>query len=296
MSSKEFTAKIFRWLHQVNGDDKLPGSAIKVAVRLASDFNEKLGGMAWPSCQTLSEDIGKSKATVIDMIRRLHARGHLQVEWGQQGKGHSNQYWLVEKGQPANLSATSKGQVSEAAKGQVPETKGQVSARKGQPADLILSRLIEDPSKEKKESHTSPPDSASPDSGKRDGRRKQKQKRKPGAEVEAAFDQFWAAYLRKEAKKAAREEYIKAVANGADPGAINAGAERFAIIERARIDREGKPEYTPRPARWIREERWTDPPPPGLVTDEVGTPIGIAQAEPEPTGYMAIARRLRADW
>jgi hypothetical protein len=145
MSTKQFTAKIFRWLHQVNADADLPLSAMKVAVRLCGDFNEEQGGMAWPSCSTIAAAIGLSKGTVINVIRALQARGHLRIEWGKQGRGHSNQYWMIEKdsdqgdlferekGQPVDLSGEEKRSTSEARKGQSTTRKGQSTNRKGQP-------------------------------------------------------------------------------------------------------------------------------------------------------------------
>ena len=105
--SKQFTAKIFRWLHQVNIDVELPLSAMKVAVRLSGDFNEAQDGMAWPSCITIAEAIGLSETAVIRSVRVLEARKHVRINWGKQGRGHSNQYWMIEKGQQADLFASS---------------------------------------------------------------------------------------------------------------------------------------------------------------------------------------------
>jgi len=46
--------------------------------------------MAWSACKTMADDIGTSKATVINAVRAMQARGHLRVEWGKPGRGHSN--------------------------------------------------------------------------------------------------------------------------------------------------------------------------------------------------------------
>jgi hypothetical protein len=121
--SKRFTAQIFRWLNQVNADPELPATALKVCVELAGCFRESKKGMAWPGLQTIADTIGKSKATVLNVIRILEQRGHLKVQYGRAGAGHSNQYWMIEKGQPANLSAQPK-----------------KVRKKGQPADLNLLR------------------------------------------------------------------------------------------------------------------------------------------------------------
>jgi hypothetical protein len=34
---------------------------------------------------------------VIRSVQRLHKRGYLHIEWGHQGRGHPNQYWLMLK-------------------------------------------------------------------------------------------------------------------------------------------------------------------------------------------------------
>ena len=86
MSSKAFTIRVFTWLHQVNHDLELLAVDVCVALQLVIHFNEDdSDGRAWPSCKTLGEAIGLSEATVIHSVRRLHARGHLRVIWGQPG-------------------------------------------------------------------------------------------------------------------------------------------------------------------------------------------------------------------
>jgi hypothetical protein len=97
MSSKQFTAQVFAWLHQVNADRDLPASAAKVAIYLASCFNEADGGAAWPAVETIGTEIGRSPSVVLDALRRLAARGHLKAYWGRQGRGHSGRYWMILK-------------------------------------------------------------------------------------------------------------------------------------------------------------------------------------------------------
>jgi hypothetical protein len=121
--SKNFTAQIFRWLNQVNADAELPATALKVCVELTGCFREAKKGMAWPGLQSIADTIGKSKATVLTAVRILEQRGHLKVQCGRPGAGHSNHYWMIEKGQPANLSARPK-----------------KVRKKGQPANLSLLR------------------------------------------------------------------------------------------------------------------------------------------------------------
>lgn len=98
MSSTEFTAKIFRFLHQVNADVELEHVDVRVALRLSHYFREDdKDGRAFPSCKTIGADIGLHETTVLRAIKRLHGQGHLRVIWGKPGRGHPNQYWMLEK-------------------------------------------------------------------------------------------------------------------------------------------------------------------------------------------------------
>jgi len=104
MSSKfsrqtlEFKRQRFLWLDQVLVDPELPASAFKVAYRISQGFNDvRYDGKAWESCKKIGDAIGMSEKTVITMVRRLHASGHLRVEWGRQGRGHPHNYWMILK-------------------------------------------------------------------------------------------------------------------------------------------------------------------------------------------------------
>jgi hypothetical protein len=108
MSSTGFVRQVFVWLHQVNGDHKLPASAAKVAIYLSSMFNEEENGAAWPATETISKAIGKVRSVVTDALRQLEARGHLSAEWGKQGQGHYGHYWMIIKPQEAKVSETMK--------------------------------------------------------------------------------------------------------------------------------------------------------------------------------------------
>src|SRR5262245_33759750 len=123
--AKSFTKQVFDWLRQIKSDHELPPSAALCALQLTEHFNRRYGGAAWASCETLAAAIGMSKATVVNLLHLFEQRGHLKVEWGKPGRGHSNRYWMLLKGQSADLSHSRKGQ-----------RKGQSDARKGQPADL----------------------------------------------------------------------------------------------------------------------------------------------------------------
>jgi hypothetical protein len=109
--TSEFKRQRFLWLDQVLIDPELPASAFKVAYRISDGFNDQQSdGRAWESCESIAAATGMSKTHVIRMVKCLHASGHLRVEWGQQGRGHPNQYWLILKGASTHLSDEIKGQ------------------------------------------------------------------------------------------------------------------------------------------------------------------------------------------
>ena len=98
MGSKEFTAQQFRWLHQINGDAELEAVDLKVALQLTRHFDEDdQDGRAFPSYKYIGDKIKVPRPTVIRSIQRLHEYGHLRVVWGSAGRGHPNQYWMIEK-------------------------------------------------------------------------------------------------------------------------------------------------------------------------------------------------------
>jgi hypothetical protein len=103
MSSKAFTAQIFRWLHQVNGDPELPASAASIAIYLSGRFNEEDDGEAWPGFDKIAEQCHLSKSVVVVGLRKMVERGHLRSEPGRAGRGHSTRYWMVEKGRIPDL-------------------------------------------------------------------------------------------------------------------------------------------------------------------------------------------------
>jgi hypothetical protein len=85
------------------------------------------------------------------------------------------------------------------------------------------------------------------------------------ADADEQFNRFWAAYPRREAKRAARKAWDKAISR-AEPDSIVAGAERYR-------DQPGRdPKFTAHPATWLNADRWADEPPP---------PSGNGRASPD---------------
>src|SRR5436309_10374497 len=100
-SAREFTGDIFRWLDQVAIDPDLPPSAFKIAYVIAEHVNRQSGD-AWPSSRTIATACALSQPSVIDLVPKLVANGHLALEPGRAGRGHSHRYRLILKDQAAD--------------------------------------------------------------------------------------------------------------------------------------------------------------------------------------------------
>jgi hypothetical protein len=155
MSSKQFTRQIFAWLAQIKDDRGLPASAALVVIDF---FNEAEGGVAWASEKTIADGIGMSVGTVHTVIHKLGERGHLKIEWGKPGRGHSNHYWMRIKDQQAELFEPVKAQFEGGQKAQSDDVKAQFTDLKAQPTEQNLSY---NHSKNHRRDKTRSPDDAS---------------------------------------------------------------------------------------------------------------------------------------
>ena len=106
-SAREFTGDIFRWLDQVAIDPDLPPSAFKIAYVIAEHVNRQ-SGEAWPSSRTIAKACALSQPTVIELVPKLVANGHLALEPGRAGRGHSHRYRLIPKDRPVDHSRSIK--------------------------------------------------------------------------------------------------------------------------------------------------------------------------------------------
>ena len=259
------TRDLFVWLNQIKSDSETPAGAFKVAFEIGQYLNRQ-SGEAWPSTERIAKGIAMSQATVIAMVRRLEARGHLAIESGSQGRGHSHHYRMILKPQATEVIPPEKHQpavVSEIENLNPLRENLSPLISKHQPADM--NHLIE-PSKEPSEDRLSPPPELfidapveTPPASKL---------RPPDAVIDEAFARLWAIYPRHVAKPDARKVFAKAVNAGADPDAVIEGAARYAN-ERAGQD----PKFTAHPATWLRAERWLDEP-----TARTGGPPMIDEA------------------
>jgi hypothetical protein len=99
-----WTRMVFAWLRQIKGDHDLPASAALLALELIDRFNRKQDGIGWAGCDTLGKAIGMSQSRIVRLMHLLEDRGHIRVEWGTQGRGHSSRYWMILKPAPAQVS------------------------------------------------------------------------------------------------------------------------------------------------------------------------------------------------
>lgn len=95
-------------------------------------------------------------------------------------------------------------------------------------------------------------------------------------QLEQTFELFWATYGKVGPRKKARECWMKAVKNGADPAAIQRGLEAWCQYWRSPGAANVK-----WPQGWLNEERWKDDPPVLLAT---------VQNRPVNKGLEAVAR------
>jgi hypothetical protein len=145
-NSKQFHRRRMVWLDQLLGKADYPPSAFKVAYRIAMMCNENRGGEAWESCKAIGDAIGLSEASVIALVRRLHAGGDLSVRWGSRGRGYPNRYSMILKPQPTEVLITQKPQPAKV----LGKAKNLRSAEKNlrnpeikpQPAEEIFSKKI----------------------------------------------------------------------------------------------------------------------------------------------------------
>ncbi|WP_342711430.1 hypothetical protein AAFG13_06055 [Bradyrhizobium sp. B124] len=118
-----YTKERFEWIDQVVADPELPASATKVAYVIATSLWRNKGSItlvspevtaldnvreAWIGTREIAEKIAMSRFTVMTVVNQLQERGHLEVDRGKQGRGHSNHYRLVRKGAHSSLFDTGK--------------------------------------------------------------------------------------------------------------------------------------------------------------------------------------------
>jgi hypothetical protein len=247
------TAMTFEWLHGVNEDPGLQPCDLKVALALTKHFNEdRDGGAAWPSYKTIADEIGMSEHSVIRSVRRLSARGHLRVEWGQQGRGHPNRYWMAAPG-ALNGAKPARVHVSGAVK------PAPAPAVKPAPVNLKPAPVQENCRGERDapvQALSSPPaEPRAPEGGAAAGKGRGSAKegsKNTGAyrELRATWNRPWPDNDDREAQRALR-------------GAIDEGVDAEEIIAAAAewVRCADAPRFLPTLSKWLIARRWETPPP-----------------------------------
>jgi hypothetical protein len=273
------TAMTFEWLHGVNEDPGLQPCDLKVALALTKHFNEdRDGGAAWPSYKTIADEIGMSEHSVIRSVRRLSARGHLRVEWGQQGRGHPNRYWMAAPG-ALNGAKPARVHVSGAVKpAPAPAVKPapvtlkpapvQENLLKNHPTGVAKATPCREGEREtRRGARSSPPAAArAPERGAAAGRsiiRERGQCFADAAEEErivrerGQFRELRAAWTRPwpdNDDAEARRAFAKALDEGTDAGEIITAAAEWVRCADA-------PRFLPTLSKWLIARGWERPPP-----------------------------------
>lgn len=132
------TRDLHAWLHQVALDRNLPHTAFKVAYIIGEHVNRE-SGEAWPSTERIAQGCALKQSTVVGLVRRLEAAGHLAIDPGQAGRGKSHRYRMILKHRGADILPINK------TSGRLPENIGATAIKHRGPDmnPLEPSRTIE---------------------------------------------------------------------------------------------------------------------------------------------------------
>jgi DNA-binding MarR family transcriptional regulator len=97
----EHARNVFAWLNGMKRDRDLTGFV--VAFEIAQHINHNTG-QGFPGLLRIAKNLCLSHSTVLAAVDRLEARGHLAIERGTAGRGHSHRYQMIIKCRPATFS------------------------------------------------------------------------------------------------------------------------------------------------------------------------------------------------
>lgn len=254
--SKQFTKRTFNWLRQIKADHILPRSGVLFALQVTEQCNERHGGAGWASCRYIANAIGMSEATVINLFHLFEKRGHLKVEWGKQGRGHSNRYWMVLKPHEVEVLGRGKSKIK-------PQIKPQPAVRKPQPAEenCLKNRLNAPKGAIKTEregaSRAHPDDGAGgleaaapSEKGSKEDRRESEVSQNAFAQLTAIWQRGW---LDDDDERAAHKKFAEACQHD-EPEKILAGA-------RAWVAAADAPRFLKPLSKWLAARGWEKSPP-----------------------------------
>lgn len=253
--SGRFHRDKFLWLEQVHADPELTPLAFRLAYVLANLVNER-EGFAWPSIAHLAAKCRVTENGVKKVIRRLTERGHLFVEF-ETGRGRTNRYRWILKGDDARIVATDHHDSQETCRRQMEQRAWSASRRKGATNDAPSLKKRGNAGNEKgQQAFRKGATPVAPTLIKESiydlSYRLSAQR---NAQITPnAFDAFWRVYPKKVALTDAMTAFARAIER-APPVDIIRGAMRYAA------ERDGEnPRYTKNPATWLNKACWNDLP------------------------------------
>ena len=293
----------FNWMRGVSDDKRISVIYRFILVRLCMHRDEKNGGQCNPGYQTVADELGVYRTTVLKAVDAAVRLGWLGPPIRTRRANASFVFTFPD--QEVATGATSKpdqevaGQQhqenQEVAPGELRSRSERVKkslAERGSPAASKTSKRNGQRERAKKNGQKNiyqPSDFASPDS-KEDAPPKPDHKksgddnnvtRLSDSEIDSAFDEFWASCPRQDAPEKARRTYrMVVVKRGVAPGVINAAMKVYGS------QRAGQDLYwTMKPANWLNDGCYAS------VQATAGGPPTIDQdgneiAEPQPRRWQ----------
>jgi len=240
------------WAHHTGIRLKLNGRERLVLNCLAELADGE--GKAWPSILAISETMGVDRKSVRAAVAALAKHGLLRIE---EGSGRRPTHYFIQNG-TGNGEARSGGNSApqphvrsggnsapqEVVAGAIPADNagavvGRFSPTDGaNPADKVEVCRAEFPQNPLKEESPKNPPKTLP-------------RARPGGEHDPpGFDEFYARYPRKVARRDAARAYAAAIKRGASAGDIMLGLQRHEFSPETK--------YRPYPATWLNREQWKD--------------------------------------
>ena len=255
------------WMRAVLASD-LPHVARNVAVRIALHLRVS-NGRCDPSFPTLADECRISERSTYRLVDLLEHTGWIAVT---RLSGRGNQYSLVTPDNPmagVTPDKTMSG-VPLTNRARTPD-KNRVDPcqQGGRRKDGTTKRTTKGKTRAS-HARAHPPDFLSGKGSK--GSSEEGSQNQKATAIADGFARFWSAYPRKVSEDAARAAFGKVIERGADIEAVVTRAAVYAV-ERAEAIRTGdNPKWTLYPANWLREGKFKDPLPPGVVIDQKPAP------------------------
>ena len=235
-------------MQKVWNEANCSGGDLLIMLCLADHVGSDREMVAWPSIGLIARRCRMTERGAQKAIRRLEAKGLLTIEGGG-GRGGTNRYRLHinpeprftvsehENPEPAFGGEQNSGVNSETLNPELCDIKPRT------PVHPNLREPLE-------------PTPLNPPRGNARASQKLTSITSKRADLQEAFDRFWAIYPRRVAKKAAREKFIRIVQRGeATADQLVTGAERFATQMRRE---ERPPDKICYPTTWFNQGRWED--------------------------------------